>query len=48
MLYVSEQRRRTTYWSAVDALVVEQSFLQGHFLGADLLPCHILSAGGRK
>lgn len=30
----------------MDALVVEQSFLQGDFLRADLLPCHILSVEG--
>lgn len=34
-----------THWSAMYALVVEQSFLQGDFFCSDLLPCHILSAG---
>lgn len=34
-----------THWSAVYALVVEQSFLQGDFFCSYLLPCHILSAG---
>lgn len=37
-----------TYWSAMYALVVQQGFLQGHFLCSDLLPCHILSAAGQS
>lgn len=35
---------RRTYRSAVYALVVEKSFLQGDFLQSDLVTCHILSA----
>lgn len=35
-----------THRSAVYALIVEQSFLQGDFLRSDLLSCHILSTGG--
>lgn len=37
-----------THWTTVYALVVQQGFLQGHFLRADLLPCHILSVAGQR
>lgn len=39
-----------THRSAVYALIVEQSFLQGDFLRSDLLSCHILLAahGGER
>ena len=45
-VYSKEERWRMTHRSAVYALIVEQSFLQGDFLRSDLLSCHILSTGG--
>lgn len=37
-----------THRTPVDALVVEEPFLQRHFLCPDLLPCHILQEEGQE
>lgn len=37
-----------THWTPVDALVVQEPFLEGHFLLPDLLPCHILQEAGQE